>query len=263
MDQMGLTWMACFTLLGLLIGLVFLLANRSTRWPTVWLLFGLVVAFLSLIVLRGQNGTTTRQMSLAGSRMPGDVVVPEAPAQPTPKVAAGNTPAEKSAGKTAGKQPAVTRPAWVESGDSVTAEGYQKAVVAGPYSTALECQQDLPQKVLEATEEYVSALHPDLDAQFRVPAEALMFDDPRLVRETYEETRETSVGPMKLLHARLLFDRKVKLWLDQKLSEAAIGQRLWVLGLGAVGVLLALAVVYAILRAGTQVPGASPAATRA
>jgi hypothetical protein len=150
----------------------------------------------------------------------------------------------------AAKPAAKARPPWVEAEPGLIEEGYQKIVVVGPYSTEPECHRDIPGKLEEAVDEYAQSYDSKLGPHLRITSETLRAEQPRLVREEYAETISSSVGPMRQIHLRLVFDRKFNRWLDQKLAQIVVVRRVGALAVGGGGVLALLGVAWLVLRRG-------------
>jgi hypothetical protein len=165
--------------------------------------------------------------------------------------------AAKSGPAKAGTPPAdeqppavVVRPAWVDAPDHAEDDGYQVAVRVGPYATDVQCDADLPGAVAAAAQAYVES-YLDHHAQgIHLRADRLAAAPVKLVADEYRETVQTSFGPMRQLHARLLFDRRVNDWLREQVGDAVVAARLWYVGAAAVCVLASLGLLLAYLKAG-------------
>ncbi len=182
---------------------------------------------------------------------------PPVAAQPaknqTANPAAAGTPRPKDAeAAVALRSSAKKRPAGVDAPSGLIEEGYQKIVVVGPYSTEPECHREIPAKLVEAVDEYAQAYDPKLGPRLRITGETLRAEQPRLVREEFSETIFSSVGPMRQIHLRLVFDRKFNRWLDQQLAQSVVARRVGMLAAagGCVLVLLTLAWLVARRRGG-------------
>jgi hypothetical protein len=150
--------------------------------------------------------------------------------------------------KPAPAKPAKPRPAWVEAPSGLIEEGYQKIIVVGPYSTEPECYREIPAKLVEAVDEYAQVYDPKLGPRLRLTGEMLQAEQPRLVREEFSETISSSVGPMRQIHLRLVFDRKFNRWLDQRLAQIVVARRVGLLAAAGGGVLAVLAVAWLVAR---------------
>lgn len=141
---------------------------------------------------------------------------------------------------------AVERPAWVDVPEGRTDQGYQMTVVAGPYQTEVECTRELPGKLEEAlnryAERYAGPGLPHLDAG------AALSVQPSCIREYYWETLDTSVGPMKQLHAQLVFDKSFHGWFDRYLHQQRMMVRLGYCGAAFLALLALMATVWAGLK---------------
>jgi hypothetical protein len=145
-------------------------------------------------------------------------------------------------------KPATPRPAWIDAQPGLIDEGYQKVIVVGPYSTEPECHREIPARLVEAVDEYALAYDPTLGPYLHINGEALQAEQPRLVREQFSETISSSVGPMRQIHLRLVFDRKFNRWLDQRLAQVVVGRRVGLLAVAGACVLAMLAVAWLVAR---------------
>ena len=136
------------------------------------------------------------------------------------------------------------RPDWTNAKEGLIDEGYQKIILIGPYSTEPECDREIPVKLDEAVAEYARSYSPQLGSHLHIDGETLHREQPRLVREAYHETIQSSVGPMRQIHLRLVFDYKFNRWLDQKLAQLVIARRLNILAVAGAAVLGVLAVAF-------------------
>jgi hypothetical protein len=174
-------------------------------------------------------------VALGAGPLPAADTKPKAAAKPAPAAAV-----------------AKTRPAWVDAQPGLIEEGYQRILVVGPYSTEPECHREIPGKLEEAVDEYALMYDPKLGPRLHIRGDTLRTEQPRLVREQYAETISSSVGPMRQIHLRVVFDRKFNRWLDQKLAQLVVARR--VASLAALGgiVLTVLAVAWLWLRRGIE-----------
>ena len=97
-------------------------------------------------------------------------------------------------------------------------------VTVGPYTTRLECEAKLPDALEAAVAEYVEIhLGPDVAAGVRLPPDELR---QLLVKEKFDETIDTSLGPMAQLHARLAFDTRAQERLREQWRQVLVAGRL-------------------------------------
>ena len=136
------------------------------------------------------------------------------------------------------------RPDWINTEGAFVNGEYQKVIVVGPYSSDPECDRLIPAELEKAVAEHAQIRSPELGSRLKITAETLYREQFPLVREQYRETIETSVGPMRQVYLRLIFDRKFNHWLDQKLAQIVVARRVSVLGMAGVVVLSALAIAY-------------------
>lgn len=128
---------------------------------------------------------------------------------------------------------------------------YQEAITVGPYTTPLECEANLPDAVREAVEQYV-----ELSVGPQAARGARWFDDRscrELIKDRWEEVRQSSVGPMTQLHLLLRFDQKIR---DHIFKAGVVGQRLWLIAVGLTGGLGLLAVAFGYLKIDGRTGGA-------
>jgi len=140
------------------------------------------------------------------------------------------------------------RPAWIDAPPGVVGDAYQTAIVVGPYTTRLECDRALPAELRRAAADYVRLCLGD-DAKYRWRVR--LSDDylrGNVVKATWEETKETSVGPMTQVHVLLSFDRKTKALVQQQSDNAQAEERIFYAGIGLGAILLVLAATYAVLK---------------
>lgn len=162
-----------------------------------------------------------------------------------------------NAGPSAPAPSAPTRPDWTNGKEGLVDEGYQKVILVGPYSTDVECDREIPVKLVEATVDYVGSYNTRLGPQLRITADMLRYEQRHLVRDVHRETINSSVGPMRQIHMRLVFDRKFNSWLDQKLAEIVVARRVNALAIAGAAVIGALAVALVVVRRTT--PPSAPA----
>jgi hypothetical protein len=141
-------------------------------------------------------------------------------------------------------------PGWVGRPPHATGDVYQMSITIGPYTTRAECDAKLPEEVQKALNQYIQMCLGE-----RVPASvALPEADFReaIVKDQYEEVRRYSVGPMVNLHVLLELDHAVKQRILEQLRQAAVGRRMWTLGVGMASLLAVLGVFYVYLRVGVR-----------
>jgi hypothetical protein len=185
-----------------------------------------------------------------------DVTIPDASAKRPAKKQLQNASAKAGTPPADEKQPAAAvRPAWVDAPDHAEDAGYQVAVRVGPYATDVQCDADLPGAVAAAAQEYMETFLDHRAQGVHLRADRLAAAPVKLVAEDYRETVQTSVGPMRQLHARLVFDRRVNEWLQDQVRDAVIVGRLWYVGAAAACVLASLGLLLAYLKAGLALDG--------
>jgi hypothetical protein len=159
----------------------------------------------------------------------------------------------------AAKPPAAaakTRPTWVDASPQVIDGVYQTNITVGPYTTRGECDAKLPEALQDAITHYVD-VYLDEDIPGRIP----LPDDNfcrQLVKDRWEETRQSSVGPMIQLHVLLGFDRQVKERVLEAYRQTLVAERLWWTGGALAAVLTLLAALYSYLKWSSGSPESSP-----
>jgi hypothetical protein len=253
-------------LLGALAGVVVLLVHSSTRGigsllSGVALLMGMGAAFLVIFTVRITAVSDGRAESAAA--VPEPSVVSVAPSRervaattgsdPSPGIPSADIPAkpEKTAPAEV-KRPTDShgatddpRPPWVDAAAEQVGGVYRVSVAVGPYATRGECDEHLIEAVDGAVAQYVEEyLNPLAARRVRLP-ENVARDT---VKETWEETRQYTVGPMKNLHARLEFDHKFKGEIDNAWRRFQVTERIsGMAGVLAV-VLIGLTILYGTLK---------------
>jgi len=194
-----------------------------------------------------------------GSDEPGAGDMPTEEAGAEPAASATEPPAAASSEPPAalpGQSPPVrqARPEWVESRPQRVGDGYQMSITVGPYTSRMECDAHLPAALQAAVEEYLSVyLGPNWSGRIRLSADVLQ---SQLVKDQWEETIQTSVGPMVQLHVLLQFDARFRQTVSTLRDRTIVARRLWLAGTG-LGVALAwLALAFAFLRIDEATAGA-------
>lgn len=138
-------------------------------------------------------------------------------------------------------------PEWVGAPPRRTPEGYQVSVATDPFATPLECQRQLPEVLRRAVDQYVALYLGDeaLAARIELPAEFIL---RQVVKAQWEESYESSVGPMVRWHALLLFDKQLNAQIDEAYHRCLVQYRVLRLGVLLAGVLALLAAAWAYLR---------------
>ena len=146
------------------------------------------------------------------------------------------------------------RPDWVEAKPKKIGDAYQVVATVGPYTTRLECDQALPAQLQEATAEYVG-LYLGPEAQRRANLSNGYLTE-HVLKDQFEETIESSVGPMIQLHSRLEFNADANKRLNQNWHDARVQQRLWWAGGGLAAVLAVLAGMFTVMKIDLATKGA-------
>ena len=165
---------------------------------------------------RQRSGTPVRKAVTARPRRADVISKPMAEA-PQPK--AGGGKAAHAASPTAEK-----RPAWVDSPPGRQGDAYRETVLIGPYTTRVECDGKVPEALQKALAEYAE-LYLGRPAP---PASSFSGrTSTAIVKDRFEETIQSSVGPMIQLHLLLEFDRAVQERIQKAAERAVIDRRLW------------------------------------
>lgn len=149
----------------------------------------------------------------------------------------------------------VTKPDWIDSREGKVGDEYRSAIIVGPYTTRLECDRELLPEVHRAVANYVD-IYLGAEAKRRVR----LSDDyvqQRVIKETWEAPRASTVGPMTQLHVLLAFDRKTNDLVKQKWHEVQVQERVWRAGLILGYVLMGMAAVYCVLKIDVVTQGRS------
>jgi len=145
------------------------------------------------------------------------------------------------------------RPAWVDMPLQRIAEGHQMALRIGPCFSSDECRRSLPDELEKAASRYAREyLQLDLGATIRIDPGLLQ---RTLVRETWEETIDTSVGPTVWLHALVEFDRRARGLIEESCRRMVIERRVKAVGAILGCTLLLMGVVYTGLRVDERLAG--------
>jgi hypothetical protein len=150
---------------------------------------------------------------------------------------------------------AADRPEWVEAAPHKVDGAYRVAIKVGPYKTRIECDRELPDKLREAVDEYVTTyLGRRAYGRLFFPRGSI---DRMLVKEEWEEPTQVLITPkekppeyvpMVTLHVLLEFDREVNALIQQQWDRMIVEERLVGVGGLAAVVLLLLSGVYGYLK---------------
>jgi hypothetical protein len=187
---------------------------------------------------------------------------PAAPATvPEPATAAAPAPQAPASQAPAATPPvAVTpqfqaeRPAWVDMHGTLEGSVYRVAINSGPYVDVPECQRALDESMKRLVDRYIE--------DFLGDGAASLVDVPRaylkekVKRAEYGEVVESSVGPMRQLHALLEIDDDARKAFHESWRQAIVTQRLWYVGSAAAVVLALLSTFYGYLKLDLETGGA-------
>jgi hypothetical protein len=142
------------------------------------------------------------------------------------------------------------RPKWVDAPDAYVGTVYEMTVMSGPFTDDLHCVEAMPREIQARIEKYVAEVYRDGQGPgaVSISMESLLAELPQLITAKYQETRNTSVGPMRVHYAQLSFGETVNRWIDGNLRDITIRRRIEYLGTGITGVLAALGVAWVCLK---------------
>ncbi len=180
----------------------------------------------------------------------------ETTAEETPEAAAETTEGETHTDAVASESPEETpvapvepaapaRPAWVDAGPGTVDGARQVVVEVGPYKTAEGCDLEQPVKLQAALNQYVQRfINPAAVRHVRFTP--TLYE--QVVKETWEETGEFTVGPMLHRYLLLRFDNKAMRLIEEQYRQMIVQRRVWCTGLGLTGIVLLLGVAFTVLR---------------
>ncbi|NMC21686.1 MAG: hypothetical protein GYA33_14845, partial [Thermogutta sp.] len=142
-------------------------------------------------------------------------------------------------------------PAWVDERAARVDGEYHLPIRVGPYTTPLECEQNLPSAVNQAVDEYI-ALYLGEQARGRVRLPRAFIEE-RLIRERWYENRPFLVtssehAEMTILHALLVFDSATNDYLKSLWRSVLSLYRVSVFSAGFAGLLWLPAVAWSYLK---------------
>ncbi|MES1213861.1 MAG: hypothetical protein ABUL64_04665 [Singulisphaera sp.] len=170
-------------------------------------------------------------------------VAPQAPEPPAKRIkpAAPLVPMERAP------------PEWLQRPSGLDGDVYYETVVVERYATAAEAEDALAEELQNRTRAYIDRyLGPGASKSVTIPP-AYVHD--HLVKGRYDETVDTSVGPMINAYARLSFDRRARATLQRLERDARVEHRLLEVSGGAAVVLLVLGAIFGYLKLDTMTRG--------
>jgi hypothetical protein len=150
------------------------------------------------------------------------------------------------------------RPNWVEADFSAEKGDVQKvSVSSGPYKRKHDAQRALNEELVRVTSEFVSDYLGNQAAGTLVPVELETIKSELILPgNTFDEQIEISeLGPMHQCHALVNFTPSFKAKLDERWRTITVAGRTAKLGVIAVGVLMALSVVFGYFKADNATRG--------
>ena len=131
---------------------------------------------------------------------------------------------------------------------------YRVAINSGPHVDVPECQRALDEGMKRIVDRYIE--------DFLGDGAANLVDVPRaylkekLKRQEYGEVVESSVGPMRQLHALVEIDDDARKVFHERWRQAIVTQRLWYVGSAAAVILALLSTFYGYLKLDLETGGA-------
>jgi hypothetical protein len=246
---------------GLAIGAVLLAFRQSRPFGIAVLCLGGVLAMLgsTMYWLRASRLTMPRQVMVSSEPTFRPVAKPavlaDAPAAATAKRAEAESSeavakgTEKKGEKKPDAKRAATKPepAWVKATPGMVGDAYQMAIVVGPWKTRQECDTELPDELRKALFTYAKTyLGSPLRGDISLPHPDYL--RRQLVKEEWEEVRETSVGPMTQLHVLLRFDNNINNLIIASQQRGVVTDRIWTVGTALAAGFWFLGVLYGYLK---------------
>lgn len=193
----------------------------------------------------------------APAAAPAAVPAPEVPVveAPTSQAPAATPPPPVAVAPVAvTPQSSAERPAWVDMHGTLDGSVYRVAINSGPYVDVPECQRALDEGMKRIVDRYIE--------DFLGDGAANLVDVPRaylkekLKRQEYGEVVESSVGPMRQLHALVEIDDDARKVFHERWRQAIVTQRLWYVGSAAAVILALLSTFYGYLKLDLETGGA-------
>jgi hypothetical protein len=150
------------------------------------------------------------------------------------------------------------RPEWLINADAREPGDAWAIVTAGPYPTALECEEQLSAAIKTATDDYVNQLlGNNLAAHLLNLSGADLKSKLSAGMLRYEETVNVSVGPRQQIHAKLVFNESFQREIREKWRQINQFYRLSQVGILSAVVLGLLATAFGYMRADRARPSGS------
>ena len=121
-------------------------------------------------------------------------------------------------------------------------------ISVGPYSTRMECDEALPDKLREAVDDYVAtSIGREARGAVRLP---LAYIRDHLVKDRWEEWKEYEppLGRMAKLHVLVAFDREANARLKEEWNRVVVDRRLWGVGTAGAALFLLLSIAWTYLK---------------
>jgi hypothetical protein len=171
----------------------------------------------------------------------------------TNKAAGGKIAVNKPVAK---KPVAPKRPAWVGQSPTIQDDIYFTSVKVGPYTTRMECEDNLPEALQAALVDYADhsgiTLTRQTGGRIGLPPENLR---NLLVKDVWQESVQTSFGPMLQLHARVAINPTTREIIREQDRRTVVFARIQIAAVGLGVVLAFLALLFAWLKAGQATEG--------
>ena len=111
------------------------------------------------------------------------------------------------------------RPGWVDDPPRKIGNAYCRVLTVGPYTTRLECDKKMPRALRQAVKEYID-LYLEDNPKYHWPVELSDgYIRTIIVKDTWEETKETSVGQMIQVHVLLGFNSETNRRIEKQVND--------------------------------------------
>lgn len=159
---------------------------------------------------------------------------------------------DQAASTVVAEAPPTQIPAWVVSPVDHVDNNPARVLTSDPFETGGECEVDLRARVSNAIQEYARDYSQELGGPMELSFPVSNAERQMVCREHFVDVIDTTVGPMRRAHELVVFDDAFRSYLDRRISQVVVGQRLTQTGVASGGVLVFLASVFLAFRATTR-----------
>lgn len=156
----------------------------------------------------------------------------------------------------AGNVPPATnadRPAWMDAETGRIGNVYRTRITVGPYLSRAECEKDLPEALQKAVRDYATRhMGEEKAARVWLPESYI---DEHIVRDEWQERRQTTIDELVYLHELLEFDLDAKRRIEASYQQAVVYDRLIYTAAGGGTLLGLLTILFAYLKLDTRTRG--------